>query len=248
MSKKLIAAMLALTAMFVCVFAACNTNKGEDEPEEQRPYIDNDEYEFVTDEDGGKMYNEDGEFIVYATEENGDIVTNESGEKVTRNQLFQPFQNGDIFEDYGYRIKVPEGWTSTEMNGVFENKTKNQQAEITTVNKKYAEYYNSNKEFYNVLKEYEGKDSEQFKDLKSVTWEEDIDLGEAYKGVVRFSMVQGEGHVIMYFFENSENIYKVIFRTPSSETAVDESVAFLKAMSFKPFQYYGYLDETTEKQ
>ena len=39
MSKKIIAAMIALTILFVCVFAACNKDKNKD-----RAYIEKDEY------------------------------------------------------------------------------------------------------------------------------------------------------------------------------------------------------------
>ncbi len=244
MSKKLIAAMLALTTIFVCVFAACN-DKDDDETKDTRPYIENDEYEFVTDENGEKILNEDGEFIVYATEENGKIVTDENGENVTRNQLFQAFQNGDTFEDYGYKIKLPEGWASTSEKGEFENVAESQTVEITYLNKTYSEYYSSNLEFYEKIKELMDSDSQQADSLKDIEWNEEIIISDDFEGLVRFSLTHDENIVIMYFFMNSDNLYKILFNAPNTETAMDDSLEICKAISFKPYQYYPVVDETT---
>ncbi len=246
MSKKLIAAMLALTTVFVCVFAACNKDKDDDE-RDTRPYIENDEYEFVTDENGEKVLNEDGEFVVYATEENGKIVTDENGENVTRNQLFQAFQNDDTFEDYGYKIKLPEGWEPTTQQGCFENAEKNQKVDISIVNKSYSDYLIDNYNVYSSLNEMIENKDEDVKDIKSVKWEEDIDFSEEAEGAVRFTLVTAEGTTVMYFFENSNNLYKILFHSPDSATAVEDSLLICKSMSYKPYQYYiqdGDLDTT----
>ena len=71
MSKKIIAALLVATMLFICVFAACNKNKNEDEDDTTRLYGDATEYNFVTDEEGNRVLTPEGEFVVYVTDEDG---------------------------------------------------------------------------------------------------------------------------------------------------------------------------------
>lgn len=229
MSKKLIAAMVALTILFVCVFAACNKDKDED-----RAYIENDEYDFVTDENGSRVYSDDGEFLVYATDEDGKTVTNAKGEKETLGQPFQPIDDDGVYEDYGYKIELPEGWKATNQNGVFENKEKEQVLDITVVNKTYDEYYTFNKDTYKKLKDQEGI---------TLTWTEDIKISEKCEKAVRFTMTNKDGTTVMYFFTNSGNTYKVMFSTPNEETAIEDSLAICRAVSYKPYKYYPEIDE-----
>lgn len=228
MSKKLIAAMMALTILFVCIFAACNKDKDED-----RAYIENDEYEFVTDENGSRVYNEDGEFLVYATDEDGKQVTKENGEKETLAQPFQPVDDKGTYEEYGYKITLPEGWKSTDKTGTFANKEKEQQFEITVVNKTYDDYYKFNKDTYKTLDGQEG--------IK-LTWKDDVKLSDECKGTVRFTMEKDDTIVVMYFFENSGNTYKFLFSSKDKETAIDDSIVIAKAVSYKPYQYYPELE------
>ena len=46
MSKKIIAVLVVLTVLFMTVFAACNSE------EKEKIYVEKDEYDFVTDENG----------------------------------------------------------------------------------------------------------------------------------------------------------------------------------------------------
>lgn len=229
MSKKLIAAMVALTILFVCVFAACNKDKDED-----RAYIENDEYDFVTDENGSRVYGENGEFLVYATDEDGEHVTKENGEKETLGQPFQPVDDDGVYEEYGYKIVLPDGWKSTDQTGVFANKEKEQQFEVSVVKKSYDDYYKFNKDTYKTLGGQE--------DIK-VTWEDDVKLSDECNGTVRFTMEKEDTTVVMYFFENSGNTYKFMFSTENKDTAVEDSLAICKAVSYKPYQYYPELEE-----
>ena len=54
--------------------------------------------------------------------------------------------------------------------------------------------------------------------------------------------------VSFYFFENSGNVYKLLFASTDVENAVAKSEEMCKAMSFKPFTYYNDITamETTE--
>ncbi len=236
MSKKLIAAMLALTAVFVCIFAACNKDKEE---KEKRPYIDNDEYEFVTDENGNRVLDENGEYVIYATDEDGKRVTNENGENVTVLQQFKPIQDGNVFEEYGYKITLPEGWSSTEETGAFENKEKSQSFEISVVNYKYPDYYSNNLDFYQQLSKNEK--------LK-VDWTEEVEISKDYNGLVRFTMETEEEMAIMYFFSNNSNTYKILFSAKKGDSdAIKDTETVLKAITYKPFNYYFGETETAVK-
>lgn len=221
--------MVALTILFVCVFAACNKDKDED-----RAYIDNDEYNFVTDENGSRVYSDDGEFIVYETDEDGKTVTNAKGEAVTFDQIFQPIDDDGVYEEYGYKIKLPEDWKATDQTGVFENKEKHQKLEISVVNKTYDDYYKFNKDVYDQLKEQKNV---------VVKWEEDVTISEKCKNCVRFSMTTEEGTVVMYFFTNSENTYKFMFSAEKADNAIEDSLAICRAVSYKPYKYYPETDE-----
>ena len=223
MSKKIIAILTIATILFVCVFAACE--------KKESLYSSNDDFDFVTDVNGEKVLGKDGELLVYATDDKGKHVTNESGEKVTQGKQFEPLKNNDVIEDYGFKIKLPEGWDIDESKvNAFVNKGKDESCEITVVKYFYEDYYAVNKEMYEKL---------QKNDI-TVTWEEDVDLGKAYKKACRFTMKTEEGMSVLYFFENSGNVYKVLFAGEGVEEKafIVDTVEFCKAMSFKNFAYY----------
>lgn len=244
MNKKIIAAMIAVTLLFVGVFAACKKNPEEEkEAEATRVYADNTEYNFVTDENGEKLLNEDGEFFVYSTDESGEVVTNENGEPATMVQQFVPVKEGNKVEYYGYTITLPEGWdTHTEANK-FVNEKDNQQFSVKPVPiteyPDYDSYYAKQKETYEQLVDQEGIE---------VTWEEDIDFAKGCKNVVRFTMTikseEGSGTNVMYFFENNGNLYKLLFESINSENPVADCDEICSAIKFKPYQYFS--EEETE--
>lgn len=223
MSKKIIAILTIATILFVCVFAACERN------EKEKLYADADEYEFVTDENGDRVLSEDGRFVVYATDEKGKYVTDESGEKVTSVKQFEPILDGDSFEDYGFKLTIPEGWKASEEKGnVFENKSLGLNCEIDVVEYFYDDYYDFSKNSKDVLSK-EGIES---------TWEDDIDLGKDFKGTCRMVAELGDGIRVLYFFENSGNVYKILFSGGKDMSIVEETEKFCKSMTFKPFTYF----------
>ncbi len=224
MSKKIIAVIAVVTIVFVSVFAACN--KKDDE----RVYVKHDELNLVTDENGEKVLNDDGEFLVYATDEDGDRIKNDKGEYETHAQQFQPIEDDGVIEDYGFKFTLPEGWKSTNELRRFENTDKSQVVEISVVEYTYKDYYKLNKDFYEQLK---GARSDA-----KLSWEDDVKLGEDFKGVCRFTLTTEEGTSILYFFENTDNIYKVLFNAKDGATAAADSEALLKAITFKPYTYY----------
>ncbi len=233
MNKKIVAVLLVATVLFMCVFAACNKN------EEEGVYVENEDINFITDENGEKVLDSDGRIIVYATDEDGKKIKDDNGEYVTQAQEFQPIEDDGVIEDLGFFFELPEGWKSTKDFGRFENKKDAQVLEISIIKQTYDDYYNSNKELYTQLEKQLGEES--------VTWKEQLDFGEEFKGICRFTLKTEEGISIMYFFENSKNLYKVLFSAESEENAVADSEEILKAMTFKPYAYYTDITAKTTK-
>lgn len=233
MSKKIIAILTVATVLFVCIFASCK--------KEESLYSSDKDFDLVTDENGKKVLSEDGELLVYVTDEDGKYVTEESGEKVTLRQQFEPMENDGIVEDYGFKVFLPDGWKtdSTKVN-YFVNKAKNEVCEISVVKYLYDDYYDLNKDVY-----------ERFKDSETeVTWEENVKLGKAFKNVCRFTMKTEESTAVLYFFENSGNVYKVLFsgEEVNFEEFLVDTVDFCKAMDFKGFTYYNDVTAVSEKK
>ena len=230
MNKKIIAAMVAITLLFVGVFAACNNND-DDSYEPSKLYLEGDEYPFLTDKSGNKTLDENGEFIVFQTDKDGDYVHNDKGDRVTNVQPFEPLSEGNVIMEYGYEITLPEKWTIDENKlGAFKNTETGDVLSIVVHDKSYQDVYESNFDTYEKLLAYEEL---------TVTWEENVeDLGDACEGVVRFTMKNAEGMNGLYFFRNAGNIYKVLFESQNPKTAVADSVAICNAIVYKPFDYY----------
>ncbi len=230
MSKKIIAALLVATMLFICVFAACNKNKNDEEDDTTRLYGDATEYNFVTDEEGNRVLTPDGEFVVYVTDEDGKQVTNAEGVPESMVQQFVPIFEDNKAEYYGYSINLPEGWeVDSTKSGSFINEAKQQKVSITAINETYADYYESNKDAYEKFS--------KTSDL-TVTWEENYNLGEGCGKVVRFTLKSENGMNVMYFFVNNNNLYKILFEAVDPATAVADSEAICAAVSYKPYQYF----------
>ena len=228
-SKKIIAILTIVTILFVCIFASCEKNDEDD------IYIDDKEYDFVTDEDGERVLDKDGRFLIYAKDEKGKYVTDASGEKVTEAKPFEALENDGVVEDYGYKITLPEGWKSTQTSGKFENTSTKQSAELTPVESVYSEY--RSKAYYLYEQAKEG-------DIKT-TWKDEVDLGDDFKNACRLTLASEDMISIIYVFENSGNTYKIIFTSPESEQAFKDSVAFAQNIEFKPYQYFEDLTSAT---
>lgn len=234
MTKKIIALMAVATIIFVCTFAAC----GKDD--ENNVYVDNKEYNFVTDENGDKVLSKDGELVVYATDDNGKYIKNSDGEYETLLQQFQPIEDDGVVEDYGYIFTLPEGWeTDKTQVGSFVNKKNNGTATIDIVKYLYDDYYKLNLDTYEKLKKELGEDA--------VTWEEDVDILPEAEKACRFTMKAEDAISVLVFFENSGNIYKILYTTTNVDTAVYECDIFCKAITFKGFQYYNDITAVSDK-
>ena len=222
MSKKIIAVLIVFTVLFMTVFAACNSE------EEEQIYVGKNEYDFVTDENGERVLNKDGEFLVYATNDKGKREKDENGEYITMAQPFEPIEDGDVIENYGYKFNLPKGWKTTYNPGEFINEKANQKLDIDVIKMTYSDYYDKNMDFYQQLKAA-GQD---------VVWESDVDLGSDFAGACRFTLKHDDGMTVMYFFVNSGNLYKFLFNSADPATAVADSEALCKVINFKPFTYY----------
>ena len=230
MSKKLIAILMVATIVFVCGFASCK--------KEENVYTNEKEFQFVTDENGEKVYGEDGQLIVYVTDEDGKAVTNADGEKETVYQQFQPLESDGVIEDFGFKLAIPEGWSAVESQfGVFENKKKEQTCEISVVRYLYADYYELNKTYYKELS----------KNKVEVNWEDEVDLGESFEKMCRFTMEKDGSISVLYFFENSGNVYKILFVGTDSDSFITETEDFCKAISFKGVTYYNDVTAMSEE-
>lgn len=233
MSKKIIAILTIATILFVCIFASCK--------KEESLYSNDKDFDLVTDENGKKVLSEDGELLVYVTDEDGKYVTEESGEKVTMRQQFEPMENDGIVEDYGFKVFLPDGWKtdSTKVN-YFVNKDKKETCEISVVKYFYDDYYNMNKEVYDRFNKGENE----------VKWEDDVNLGKAFKKACRFTMKTEEGIAVLYIFENSGNVYKLLFSGEdiNFEEFIVDTVEFCRAMEFKSFTYYNDITAVSESK
>jgi hypothetical protein len=84
-------------------------------------------------------------------------------------------------------------------------------------------------------------------DPDAVSWTEDLDIGAGCIKVVRFTLKAEGAMNVMYFFENNGNVYKIFFETTKPDTILNDSLAFCRAMSYKPYQYFEVTTEGTTK-
>lgn len=225
MSKKLIAILAVATILFVCTFAACNNN------------ADSDDSLYVTDENGEKILDEDGRFVVYETNADGEIVTDKSGENVTEAQIFEPTLEEGVLEDFGFRLTIPEGWKlSKDEKNIFVNKDKT--VEIRLVENRYDDYLKKSKTFYDALAE---------KGVKSLITEDAALVKGAEKAFRLEVTIEGESYISTVFLNNG-NLYNVTLKTPEGKIDAADAEAFLKGFEFKPYTYYPELTaESTEE-
>ena len=227
MTKKLIAVLIAATVVFMCVFASCNDNTNVNKQTGK-------EYEYVTDENGNPVLDENGDLYVYVTDANGKKVTNSDGEPETLIQAFDsPIQDDKAAEYYSYKITLPEGWKATDGEGGFQNKSKKTIATIDVVKYLYNDYYNLNKDTYDTL-------TKQLGDQVELKWQEGLYLVPSSFKTCRFILKSEEGVRVLVFFEHSNNVYKILFESENRDidAVLDISTEFCKAIELKPYQVW----------
>ncbi len=235
MTKRIIALMAVATIVFVCTFAAC----GKDD--ENNVYANDKDFDFVTDENGQKVLSKDGEFIVYVTDEDGKRVTDVNKVEQTVIQQFEPLENDGVVENYGYIFTLPKGWETDKTDaGKFINEDKNAEASIGAVKFFYDDYYKLNKDTYETLKKELGEDA-------VIEWEDNVDFIPGAEKTCRFTMKNNDAVSILIFFENSGNVYKILYNTTSIETAAYDCEIFCDALTFKSFQYYDDITAASDK-
>ena len=232
MSKKIMAILVAATILFVCCFAACNKN------EYVNPNTGN-ELEYVTDENGEMVLDENGDIVVYVTDDNGKKVTNAAGEPETMVQAFiGEIEKDGVVEHHTYKLTLPEGWKTTEEFGKFTKKDESIACDVNIVEYFFDDYRELNKKMYNELE----------KAGVTVKWESDFHLGYDVDESVRFTMETEEGMSILYFFEINGNVYKVLFAGQRSDTFEQDTLEFVDAFDFKPYQLYTDVTQVPEEE
>ena len=223
MSKKIIAILAVATILFVCLFAACDNNTD-----------DTKDSLYVTDENGERVLDENGRFVVYETNAEGEIVTDKSGENVTEAQMFEPVMENGVLEDYGFKLTIPEGWKqSKDDKNIFVNKDK--YVQVRVVEKTYEKYYDT------CLKLYTGE-------IAKGTIVEDAGFVKGAEKAFRLEVTVEEESFITTAFVNNGNLYNVTLQAPKGEADIADIEAFLNGFEFKPFTYYPELTaESTEE-
>ncbi len=234
MTKKIIALMAVVTIIFVCTFAAC------DKATYTNPATGT-KYELVTDENGEKVFSDDGELIVYSIDENGDKIKDENGEYVTQKQAFigQIEENG-VVEDYAYYLTLPKGWKTTDTFGTFERESKKQTIEIDIVEHTYEDYVEKCNQLYKDLLESKTEGTE-------CTWEGGISVAGGTDDAYMMTCQSEDSTIVAITFARSGNVYNVRLVDDGNknvEEARADCIAFCNNLNFKPYVYYPEL--TTE--
>lgn len=228
MTKKFIAILTIATILFVCVFASCEKQKG--------PYTDADDIDAITNENGEFELAEDGQYLVYVTDEDGKKVTDKNGEYETEVQQFVPTIKKGVIEDYGFKLKIPDGWKITEEGNIFARGS-DETVEVRLVKKTYDEYYGQSKKIFDALAE---------EDIKC-SIKEDTSLVEEAERAYK-SVFYAENSVkVIVVFENHGNLYNITYEASPDKADLEAINAFLENWKFKPFTYYPELTAVSEE-
>lgn len=230
MSKKIIAAALALL-MFVVCFTGCTKKL-------LITVINGQEYVLATDKDGNTFFDDDNNLAIHPTDENGEVVTGGDGKPVIN---YVGIDNILIFEDKivtdFYQLGIPTGWEGQGQN-LFK-KGSNNKAHIkimdlkkvsaeNTVLKQAQSALEGNQELIKAL-EMNGYTIEQFSGEATIT-------ASGIKGQrVAFLVKDPSGKVVQwadgYFFEHEGNVYKAEYAVldPAYYEADFDFAAYLRA-------------------
>ncbi len=172
--------------------------------------------------------NNEGELIFYVTDEDGKLVTAHNGAPETEVHPFEPISEEGSIEYYGYKVTLPDGWAIAQENR-FINEKAGHSVSVTPIYDTYEDYYKEQREMYDLL-------ASEFPD--DVSWTEDVSIGDGCTGVVRFTLSTEDEMRVIYFFENSGNVYKIFFESTAPDIILTDSILFCKAITYKPYQYY----------
>lgn len=228
MTKKLIAILTIATILFVCVFASCEKQKG--------PYTQADDIDAITNENGEFELAEDGQYLVYVTDEDGKKVTDKNGEYETEVQQFTPTIKKGVIEDYGFKLKVPDGWKITEEGNVF-SRGSDETVEVRLVKELYDSYYERADKFFGGI----------FAEGIKGSIEEDAGLIQGADRAFKVVFYAEETTYVSVAFENHGNVYCVAYEASADKADLEAVNAFLENWEFKPFTYYPELTAVSEE-
>ena len=228
MSKKIIAILTVATILFVCIFAACE--------KKAKPYMDADDIDAITNENGEFELAEDGQYIVYVTDEDGKKVTDKNGEFETEVQQFVPTIKKGVIEDYGFKLKIPKGWKITEEGNIF-SRGSDETVEVRLVKELYDPYFERADKLFGGL----------FKEGVKGSIKEDASLVEGAERAFKVIFYNEETTYVSVVFENNGNVYCVAYQASPDKADLEAVNAFLENWEFKPFTYYPELTAVSEE-
>lgn len=228
MSKKIIAILTVATILFVCVFAACE--------KKEKPYMDADDIDAITNENGEFELAEDGQYLVYVTDEDGKKVTDKNGEFETEVQHFVPTIKKGVIEDYGFKLKIPKGWKITEEGNIF-SRGSDETVKVTLVKELYDPYYERADKFFGGI----------FAEGIKGSIEEDAGLIEGADRAFKVVFYDEDVTHVTVTFENHGNLYNVAYQASPDKADLEAVNAFLENWEFKPFTYYPELTAVSEE-
>ncbi len=227
MSKKIIAILSVATILFVCVFASCEKNGGL--------YPDSDDIGAVTDENGEFVLAEDGQFLVYVTDKHGEKVTDENGEFETEVRQFIPTIKKGVIEDFGFKLKIPDGWKVSDEGNIFERRS-GETVEVRLVKELYDEYYERSDKFFGGI----------FAEGIKGSIKEDADIIEGAEEAFKVVYYTEELTYVSVTFTNNGNLYNVVYKASNDKADMEAINAFLENWEFKPYTYYPELTDVSE--
>ena len=226
MSKKIIALLTVATILFVCVFAACE--KKDD------LYPDANDIGAVTNQNGDFVLAEDGQYLVYVTDKNGEVVTDKSGELVTETRQFVPTIKNGVIEDFGFKLRVPEGWKTSAEGNIFERGS-DETVEVRLVKELYDGYYERADKFYDGV----------FANGMKGSIVEDSSLVEGAEDAFKIVLYADDITYVSVSFTNNGNLYNIVYKASGDKADIEAINAFLENWEFKPYTYYPELTDVS---
>lgn len=228
MSKKIIAILAVATILFVCIFASCQ--------KKNEAYKDAGDIDAITNENGEFELAEDGQYLVYVTDEDGKKVTDKNGEYETEVQQFIPTIKKGVIEDYGFKLKIPSGWKTTEEGNVFARGS-DEKVEIKLVKELYEPYFKRADTFFSGI----------FKEGVKGSIKEDAALVEGADKAFKVIFYTDDETSVSVTFTNHGNLYNVVYTAVGDKADLEAINAFLENWTFKPFTYYPELTAVSEE-